>query len=237
MYLVSVTLWFAFICNPPQAQWNLLYRGQQEELPVCINSRTWDRVYNVAHVVQGAMLLSRPMAILWKIEIEIKKKIRLFLIWGCGWGCTVVFGLMRMLNAAFTPGPDIFWTYTNTLIWTVLDVTIGMMVISLPILDTFMASSMRKVCPKTKTINSGAVGNDSEYDMLNGSETGSRMTNNAKAIGTTRGFPKPHDTLHKVEQEVETEKNWPLEVCVMRTDRYDVSYTSTKQEREVGVEK
>ncbi|QDS76790.1 hypothetical protein FKW77_002255 [Venturia effusa] len=210
LYLVSATIWFLLTCEPVRAQWDLLYRGQLENVPSCIDARPWGQVYNVAHAVQGVILLMSPVVILWKVEIGIKKKMRLFFIWGCGL-LTVLFGLLRMLDANFTI--DIFWSYNRLLIWTALDVTVGIVVISLPILDAQIAASVRRAMPRSKKTNTSGW---SEYGNLDKSNTRSgelKTDESAITTGPKGGCGDEEVVL----VEVDPAKYPPMELNIVRT--------------------
>lgn len=230
LYLVSATIWFLLACNPLRAQWDLLYRGQLEEPPNCIDARNWAEVYNVAHVVQGVILLMSLIIILWQVKIEIKKKMRLFFIWGCGL-LAVLCGLLRILDTNFTT--DIFWSYTQLLIWTSLDVTVGIVVISLPVLDTMIAAGVRGVISKTRKTDTGGrsgYGNLDLSKISSGTSGASMTTKRANIIGPGRGVEDAQDdVLHKVDQKPSNAKHSPVELNIMRTVEYAVRYGIEKQ--------
>ncbi|KAF3765109.1 hypothetical protein M406DRAFT_240003, partial [Cryphonectria parasitica EP155] len=145
VYIIGAIFWFCFSCDPARAQWDRLYGGQLDTPASCVNTVLQGEVLNITHVVQGVILLSSPVVILWKVRMNSKKKMRLFLIWAVGL-LVVLFGLMRMLRTNFTS--DITWTYTELLVWTTLDVSVGIVVISLPVLDAWLADGARKAMTK-----------------------------------------------------------------------------------------
>lgn len=236
VYILAATLWFCFTCNPPQAQWDLLYRGQLDELPTCLDTTLWGELFNVTHVVQGVLLLTSPVVILWKVTMELKKKVRLFIIWGCGL-LAVLFGLMRLLRMNFTS--DIFWSYTELLIWTALDVTVGIVVISLPVLDAWLAAGARKAMTKMGRTNGGGMGM-SGYGNLDKSTSGfgtSRTAKGVRTAGTRRSMSHRMSKDHSESEEgLADGKGSPMELTIMRTDEYAVRF-STVDEEEAGTGK
>lgn len=170
------------------------------------------------------MLLMSPIAILWKVEIEIKKKIRLFLIWGCGL-LAVLCSLMRMLDANFTS--DIFWSYTQLLTWTSLDVTVGCMVISLPILDAMIAANLRKVMAKTRKTNTGGR---SGYGDLDKSNTGLGPPCTAESTNTI-------GPGYQVDQKPGDVEKTSIELNIMQTVKYAVRYSSVEKAEAGGISK
>ncbi|CAN8100678.1 unnamed protein product [Discula destructiva] len=224
LYMLAATIWYCFTCDPPRAQWDLLYSGQAEEPATCIDPTTWGQLFNVAHVVQGVVLLISPVVILWKVQMEIKKKLRLFLIWGCGL-LVVLFGLLRMLRANFTA--DIFWSYTSLLIWTALDVTVGMVVISLPVLDAWLAAGARKALTKMERASVSGI-RKSTYGNLDNSKTGfgtSRTMKSVLTIGSRRVSRGPSQDYAESEEGFAQGKQSPMELTIMRTDEYAVRYS------------
>lgn len=164
------------------------------------------------------MLLTSPFVILWKVRMEIKKKIRLFMIWAVGL-VVVLFGLMRMLDANFTA--DVTWTYTELLVWTSLDVSVGIVVISLPVLDAWLASGVRTALTKMgRTTHGGALGR-SGYGNLDksgfGTTKSSRPRTGANA-STSRDYAESTE-------EICGGKDGDVELTgIMRVDEYTVQY-------------
>lgn len=86
------------------------------------------------------VLLSAPIIILWKIQIDTGKKIRLFIIWIVG-GITVLGGLLQTTSVTITN--DATWQVTSIIRWTCLDLCLGLLAASLPVLDSAIMGSWR----------------------------------------------------------------------------------------------
>lgn len=226
LYILAAIFWFCFSCDPPRAQWDRLYSGQLETPATCIDTTMWGIIFNVTHVVQGAILLLSPIVILWKVTMEIKKKIRLFVIWGCGL-LAVLFGLMRMLRANFTA--DIMWSYTELLIWTTLDVAVGTVVISLPVLDAWIASGARKAMTKMGRSHGGSLGK-SGYGNLDKSKSGFGTPRTGKSIGTRNTSNGTSRDYAESEEGIVDRKDSPMELTIMRTDEYAVRFSAVEEE-------
>ncbi|KAK8140407.1 hypothetical protein PG984_000473 [Apiospora sp. TS-2023a] len=140
VYIGLAIFWDILSCSPFQSQWDRHYSGQLEEPPVCYMEGIQGRFFNITHVVQGVMLLASPVIILWRVRMDRAKKTRLFIIWASG-TIAVLCGLMRLIRADFTG--DLTWDYAELLIWTSLDVAIGIITINLPILDAWLAGAWR----------------------------------------------------------------------------------------------
>lgn len=223
LYIIGAIFWYCFTCNPPQSQWDKLYSGRMETVAVCLDTTMQSQVLNITHVVQGVILLASPLIILWKVRMNVKKKLRLFFIWAVGL-LAVLFGLMRMLKANFTS--DVTWTYTSLLVWTTLDVSVGTVVISLPVLDAWLADGARKAMTKMgRTTKGGGLGN-SGYGNLE--RSGYATSKSLRTIGRqnttqsgSRHYPDSTDAIidNKEEQ---------VELGIIRTDEYSVRFTSAE---------
>ncbi|KAF6806813.1 integral membrane protein [Colletotrichum musicola] len=137
-FVLASIFWGIFVCNPPRAVWDREYAGSLEEPPTCGSTLLSSKVLSIIHVVQSILLLATPIIILWRVRIDLGKKIRLFIIWTAG-GLTVAGGLLQQTQP-FTSA-DIFWDYTVILRWTVLDIAMGIVTASLPVLDAAIMGS------------------------------------------------------------------------------------------------
>lgn len=140
VYIGLAVFWDVLSCSPFQSQWDRHYSGQLETPPVCYMEGIQGKFFNITHVVQGVMLLSSPVIILWRVRMDRAKKTRLFIIWASG-AIAVLCGLMRLIRADFNG--DLTWDYAELLIWTSLDVAVGIITINLPILDAWLAGAWR----------------------------------------------------------------------------------------------
>ncbi|KAF4814888.1 hypothetical protein CGCSCA5_v007400 [Colletotrichum siamense] len=131
-YVMLAIFYNVFACNPPAVQWDLALRGRLEPVPVCIDLGVQSKVLSGIHVAQGLTLLFTPIIILWKVRMGRAKKIRLFVIWAVG-GVTVFGGLLRQIRPTMTN--DFTWDYVEVLVWTCIDLSLGMLTASLPVLD------------------------------------------------------------------------------------------------------
>lgn len=241
-YIVVAIFWFSFTCDPPRAQWDKWYSGSLVVPTTCIDSTLQGEALNVAHVVQGAILLTSPVVILWNVTMEWKKKLRLFFIWGVGL-LVVLFGLMRLLRADFTS--DIMWTYTELLIWTSLDISVGLVVISLPVMDAWLAGGWRKAMTKMgRTTNGGGLGK-SGYGNLERSGYGrgtmkstksssgggvSGLRSNATTTTTTTHSSSNREYAESAEFFSQDRKDGTMELAIMRTDEYAVQFSRRDEE-------
>ncbi|KAF2125527.1 hypothetical protein P153DRAFT_250873, partial [Dothidotthia symphoricarpi CBS 119687] len=131
-YMLVALFWTIFACDTPRAQWSLYERGRLDSPPHCLNTKLQSQVLGGIHLAQGIMLASAPIFILWKVRMNRAKKMRLYIYWITG-GITILGGLLRTIR----PGgyKDVTWEFVEVLGWTCLDLVLGIITASLPILD------------------------------------------------------------------------------------------------------
>ncbi|KAH6646364.1 hypothetical protein BKA67DRAFT_696228 [Truncatella angustata] len=224
LYIAAAIFWELFTCNPASAQWDKLYAGSLDTAAVCLPTLTQGKVLNITHVVQGVILLCSPMVILWTVRMDRHKKTRLFVMWGVGL-IAVLCGLMRHLRADFTA--DVMWDYTELLIWTALDVCIGVIVISLPVMDAYIAGAWRSAVTRL----GGRTYGGSKYGSSSNQKTPA-ASRYAHGTATSSTAPKKFSDSESIEQIIQkghnsggndTELN-----TIVRTDEYNVQYSSAR---------
>ncbi|KAI1862947.1 hypothetical protein JX265_008993 [Neoarthrinium moseri] len=214
VYIGAAIFWEIFTCNPAQSQWDKLYSGQLETAATCLPTAIQSKILNITHVVQGTILLLSPMVILWTVRMDRGKKRRLFIMWGVGL-VAVVCGLLRQLRADFTT--DIMWDYTELLIWTALDVCVGIITISLPVMDAWLAGAWRGAMTKLgKTYGHGSRGGAA------GQKYGHNTTvKSSVAVQTPR-----RDYSDSIEEIIQKSHENDTELAsIVRTDEYNVFYS------------
>lgn len=205
VYILLAIFWSVFSCtNQPKASFSIRYAGTLATPAICGNvfARAW--TMSVIHVVQQVVLLASPIVILWTVRMDVYKKARLFFIWIAG-AISVLGGLLRQTQSTDEYASDIMFNYTGILVWTSVDLCMGLITANLPIMDAFIFGSW--VSPKTaygaEAVVSGSGGRDLEYGKA------SRATTRA---ATNRSLAQPSEdgdrnssteNIIRVEHEVE----------------------------------
>lgn len=148
--MLLALFWLLFTCYPFQAQWSLYQRGVLEPPP----RRA------------GHDPLSAPIIILWTIQMNRAKKIRLFVVWAIG-GITVLGGLLRQVRPLVHR--DMTWDYVEVLAWTSLDLALGIVTASLPILDGMLWNAWQRAM--------SSIGGSSQETTNNNSAPSTRTPN------------------------------------------------------------
>lgn len=142
-YTLLALFWTCFQCSPPPAMWNKAYSGHLAKPAVCWSTGTIGAALSVIHVVMDFLLLATPMLILWKIQLSKPKKVRLYLVFSVG-TLSCVASVLRE-HAQHNIDMDITYGYTTLLAWTVVDLTLAVVVASLPVLSTLLPSIFRQL--------------------------------------------------------------------------------------------
>ncbi|KAK6843130.1 hypothetical protein PG987_003990 [Apiospora arundinis] len=186
VYIGLAVFWDVLSCTPFRSQWDRLYSGQLDEPGVCHFEGIQGKFFNITHVVQGVMLLASPIIILWRVRMDRAKKTRLFIIWASG-AIAVLCGLMRLIRADFTS--DLTWDYAELLIWTSLDVAIGIITISLPVLDAWLAGAWRDAVTRIggggRSRGSGERHNGNSYNNITNPNYSKSGSGRSYGHGTT----------------------------------------------------
>ena len=165
-FVLLALFWLVFSCDPLDAQWSLRSLGSYPTRPNCANSILQARVLSSIHVTQGLLLLVAPLVILWTIQMDRSKKIRLFIYWIIG-GVCVIGGLLRQIKTEVHA--DMTWEYVAYLGTTCLDLVFGLLMASLPILDGAFVNIWRKAMAeisRTRTPVGQQVQRRSHKDVL-----------------------------------------------------------------------
>ncbi|KAH6678800.1 hypothetical protein F5X68DRAFT_173178 [Plectosphaerella plurivora] len=138
LYVLAALFWNSLFCMPPKAWFSRQYAGSLDTPPRCSDDITNARVFSIIHIIQSFLLLGAPIVIVWNVKINTNKKRRLFAIWIAG-AVTVLGGVLQQI--AFVITNDLFWQYTSILRWTTLDLAMGTLTASLPVLDAYIMGS------------------------------------------------------------------------------------------------
>lgn len=212
-YTIAAMFSNIFICSPPRAAWDMAYGGQ---IPapgvVCKNAILSTKILSTVHVVQGALLLLTPIVILWKVKMDTWKKCRLFFIWAAG-GFAVIGGLLQHLTVVIVTD-DIFWQYPGILIWVSVDLCLGILTASLPVLDAAIMGSLRAA--RTMLGSSGQ-----QTHLTDGFTNGT--TTRSVARGGSRKDKEYSESIEGI-----INKDEGTEMAILRTDEVRLDYESAE---------
>ncbi|KAI9147270.1 integral membrane protein [Paramyrothecium foliicola] len=220
LYILAAMVWFFRLCQPYRASYDMEFGGSLDRPVRCGDGMLRDKVLAIIHVVQGGLLLLAPIIILWKIQMNLGKKVRLFIIWIAG-ALTVLGGLLQLFTTVVVTN-DVFYQYPGILVWTSVDLCMGILTASLPILDGAIMGSFSAV----KTILSSSA---NRGHVLSSNTREERQGNSKTASRVMRSEAAREDsdsTKGIMSKENETE------LTIMRTDEIRVDYESVKDSQE-----
>ncbi|KAF7557622.1 hypothetical protein G7Z17_g560 [Cylindrodendrum hubeiense] len=195
IYLLLAIFWTVFTCKPLGSAWDKKFAGSLDEPP-------------------GILLLAAPIIILWHVKIDLSKKARLFFIWLVG-GTTVIGGLLQQTSVTITN--DTFWQFTSVLRWTVLDLTLGTLTVSLPVLDAAIMGAWNTAKSKLGTSGSNSRSRTQGWTDIERS--------------TTTVIPGKHgDDTESMENIIRGHGDG-VELGIIRTDEVSLTYENGRRPR------
>lgn len=206
VYILLAIFWSVFSCaDHPTASFSIRYAGTLASPAICGNvyARAW--TMSVIHVVQQVVLLASPIVILWTVRMDLFKKVRLFTIWIAG-ALSVLGGLLRQTQSTEEYASDIMWNYTSILIWTSVDLCMGLVTANLPVMDAFIFGSWAS--PRTAygagaVVSGGAGGQDLEYGKASRATTRAATSRSLEGASEEGDRNSSTENIIRVEHEVE----------------------------------
>ncbi|KAK7724016.1 hypothetical protein SLS64_000350 [Diaporthe eres] len=191
-YVLLAIFWQVLLCKPPRASWDRWYAGSLGSPASCLDNTLSVRTLRVAHLALGVLLLLTPVVILWNVRMRWQKKARLFLIWAAG-ALSVIGGLLQQLQ---TISKDSTWSYTDILVWTCLDLCMGTITASLPVMDGWLFGSWGG------TVNGGSSAAAAGIQGGSGGTAASSAFRRAAVAGSGSGSGSQENFI-RVDHEVE----------------------------------
>ncbi|KAI5243437.1 hypothetical protein E4T43_04126 [Aureobasidium subglaciale] len=171
--LISYTLlalfWSCFQCSPAPAMWDKIYSGQLAQPAKCWSTLVVANALSVIHVVMDFVLLLTPIVVLWKVRLNKNTKIRLFIVFSMG-SLSCVASVLREL-AQKSISKDITYGYTSLLAWTVVDLTLAVVVASLPVISALIPKAWGEITHSSR-VRRTTLGQDTTRGTQRQSVTG-----------------------------------------------------------------
>ncbi|TEA21426.1 hypothetical protein C8034_v004291 [Colletotrichum sidae] len=237
-YIALAIFYNVFACDPPAIQWDLALRGQLEPVPTCVDLAVQAKVLSGIHVAQGITLLLTPIVILWRVRMQKAKKIRLFIFWTMG-GLTVLGGLLRQIRPAMTN--DFTWDYVEVLVWTCLDLSLGILTASLPVLDGLLEKYWRRAkssmsdtygTGRTLGVTDNATWQYSKTSDIEGARGDRKHTTKSSItiIAQVMDRSESSESIVKKDHQERSEGACGMEMNILRTQEVEVRVTNVDEE-------
>ncbi|KAI4745854.1 hypothetical protein E4T50_03817 [Aureobasidium sp. EXF-12298] len=143
-YTLLALFWSCFQCSPAPAMWDKIYSGKLAHPAKCWSTLVVANTLSVIHVVMDFVLLLTPITVLWNVRLNKKTKIRLFIVFSMG-SLSCVASILRELSQKSISKDITLYIrsrstdgYTSLLAWTVVDLTLAVVVASLPVISALI---------------------------------------------------------------------------------------------------
>ncbi|KAM3081955.1 hypothetical protein ACMFMG_004415 [Clarireedia jacksonii] len=143
IYIMVSLFWTIFSCEPAYAGWDPIRIGKENIKPKCFSTSVLGTVLSTVHVVMDFGLLAVPLIVLWKVKMGWKTKLRLYFVFGIG-TMSAVGSILRQIEQGKL-GKDVLYTFKPLEDWTIVDLTLGVVAASLPVLSAFIPARWRSV--------------------------------------------------------------------------------------------
>ncbi|KAA8563861.1 hypothetical protein MFRU_036g00420 [Monilinia fructicola] len=213
-YILVSLFWNIFSCSPAWGGWDPIRLGKENRRAVCFPVGTSGSILSTVHVVMDFGLLAVPLIVLWKVKMGWKTRGRLYVVFAVGGG-SVIGSIFRQIEQAKLKS-DIPWSFKALEDWTLVDLTLGVIAASLPVLSAIIPAKWKSLHTSSTYKLPSQVGSHplsnpghyarSRFQGKNGKESKTGISRCAKGVhGDTFG---------------ESEEN------IVRTDVIELSFQS-----------
>jgi hypothetical protein len=175
-----------FTCRPAVASYDAIEAGKLTNGFKCMSVRQMGTILRAINITMDYMLLATPVIILWRVQMDWKRKIKLFIVFGVG--ALACIGSVMTLVAKDHLKSDTLFNYTTLLAWTLVEMSLGVVAASLPIISALlpgpsMFASKQPEPPAPSYGKKGSGGNP------NGSRPRSWLSTTLTASSRNRTLP------------------------------------------------
>ena len=131
-----------FQCTPAKGAWDTIATGHLTTPPRCIAESDLSNPLSIVHIVLDFCLLAVPIVVLWRVQLAWSTKIRLYMLFSVGAVCCFT-SVMRQVTQGRLKS-DFLYNSSTLVYWTAVDLTLSIVVASLPILGSATYRHTRK---------------------------------------------------------------------------------------------
>ncbi|KAK6064620.1 CFEM domain-containing protein-like protein [Seiridium cupressi] len=122
----------------------------------CLNVNTLTYTAASISILQDLLLLALPLPLLLTLHTSWRKKMNIVVMFSLGVFVLITSCIRLRYIVMFARTVNPTWDYTDTLIWTALEVNVSIIVICLPAIRVFLAQSLPKIFGTTLGSGSGS---------------------------------------------------------------------------------
>ena len=97
LFCVAAILGQVFQCRPAGVSWNLIRMGHLPSPPKCYDESTFIMGLNIIHILTDFALLVAPIVMLWKVQMKVSIKLRIWIVGVVG-VTSCVFSVIRTIS-------------------------------------------------------------------------------------------------------------------------------------------
>lgn len=102
-YILVVIFTNFFFCRPARVHFSMVAYGSNPTPPVCLNGKILPVFLSVMHILFDFALLSVPLVVLWKIQMDTSKKIKLCFLFSIGSVSCIGSVMRQVIQTHFRP--------------------------------------------------------------------------------------------------------------------------------------
>ncbi|APA15264.1 hypothetical protein sscle_14g100340 [Sclerotinia sclerotiorum 1980 UF-70] len=143
VFILVSLFWTIFSCNPVWGGWDAIRLGREGVVAKCFPVSTLGSVLSTVHVVTDFGLLAVPLIVLWKVKMGWRTRGRLYVVFAVG-GASMIGSILRQIKQAELES-DVLWSFKSLVDWTLVDLTLGVIAASLPVLSAIIPAKWKSM--------------------------------------------------------------------------------------------
>ncbi|PLB54028.1 hypothetical protein P170DRAFT_469499 [Aspergillus steynii IBT 23096] len=176
---IAVVFISIFSCKPIHGFWDKAIN------PRCVNTKTFYIGNAVPNIVTDVLILAMPIRMVWTLQTTRPQKVSLSFIFLLG-SFVVICSCVRLYEQFKVDEPDFTWEMNGTVIWTSLEVSLGVISACLPTMRPLLRWALHKPNLSVSATNASAV------------------SESYRAYGPKRGFETLPSGSHRYVPSLET---------------------------------
>jgi hypothetical protein len=179
-----------FQCIPIEANWEA-WKGKDvfESEYTCLNINVLAYVAASVSIAQDIIILALPLPPLWALKVSSRSKTGIMIMFSLGVFILITSCIRLRFIVLFANSQNPTWDYADSLIWSGLEVSVSVIVTSLPavrvLLNRVLPNILGTVATNSRKSSGGASARGSGYLQ----SSGSRMTKATQPLSTIFSIP------------------------------------------------
>ncbi|CAG8974562.1 hypothetical protein HYALB_00004358 [Hymenoscyphus albidus] len=185
----------ALSCRPYKRIWDKLVPG------TCINTMILDVTSSAINVLSNIIILLLPQHIIWRLQMTLKRKIGVALVFGVGIIC-VASALGRLVaTVEYFQSPDVSYHVSAVGIWCLSEMTCLLIVCCCPTISKIFNEGQifSRVFSSLQSLRGTRQSrNDASVELSNSKDNPTSLVNTYRKIEKARGLSEGREFIHSV---------------------------------------